>query len=162
MAFEYLKIVNSSFEYLKIVNGQTLPTSKAACQKLSILESETQWEDTLREAVISDSPKKLREFFVILLNFCQPAEPLRLWEKFKEFLCEDIIFLNRRDTGNSQLQYTDGVFNEGLKQLDDLMSKFNEKSIADFGLPAPILNNDLFAVPDPDINALTNFVTSNK
>ncbi|KAI5729856.1 hypothetical protein M8J76_007327 [Diaphorina citri] len=59
----------SEIQSLKVVDGVECPTFHAGCLAMGLLEDDVHWDDTLREAAVSDSPKKLRELFVIMLVF---------------------------------------------------------------------------------------------
>jgi len=75
---------STSFESLKTVNAIVHPTFKAA---LGLLENDNHWKDTLSDAAISKSASKMRDLFVIILVFCQPSEPIILWETFPTDFC---------------------------------------------------------------------------
>ncbi|XP_044588797.1 uncharacterized protein LOC123267978 [Cotesia glomerata] len=57
----------TSFSALKTVDGVIHPTFQAACRTLGLLEDDANWDHTLKEAYISDSPYKIRELFAIIL-----------------------------------------------------------------------------------------------
>ncbi|XP_060878261.1 uncharacterized protein LOC132950734 [Metopolophium dirhodum] len=77
----------TSFECLKTVNGVIKETYQAAFHARGLLENDDHWENTLREASLSQCLIKMRELFVVILLFCQPSEPLKLWDNFKDDLC---------------------------------------------------------------------------
>lgn len=147
----------TSFQDLKTVDGIVKETYQAACRDLGLLENDNQWEITLREASVSDCPLKLRELFVVILLFCFPSEPLKLWDTFKDDLCEDI-----RRAAQQQDQDCD-VHNEGLIQIENKLLELNDKHLADFGLPSPNRQqNIVHAIPyrPHDINELSVFVNT--
>lgn len=59
----------TSFDYLRIINGVAQPTYQAACQALGLLENDDHWDDTLRDATVSESSATLRDLFAIMLIF---------------------------------------------------------------------------------------------
>lgn len=65
------------------------PTFQTVCKALSLLEDDNQWDTALKEDALCDSPFKLRELFTVMI-FCQLADPLSLWEKYKDDFLEDI------------------------------------------------------------------------
>lgn len=95
----------TSFEYLKPVNGVIKETYQAACHARGLLENDDHWENTLREASLSQCPIKLRELFVVILLFCQPSESLKLWDNLKDDLCEDIRHRIRQQNQDLALPY---------------------------------------------------------
>ena len=85
-----------SFTALKTIAGVVQPTFQAACRALGLLEDDAHWDRTREEASISDSPNKIRELFAIMLVFCHVADPLKLWEKYRDSLAEDVRKRARR------------------------------------------------------------------
>lgn len=83
---------STSFESLRTVNGEVKETYQAVCRDGVLLESVEYQENTrnLRDVAVFQSAIKLRESFGILL-FCQPSKPLKLWEIYKQDLCEDTL-----------------------------------------------------------------------
>lgn len=82
----------TSFIDLKTFNGQIYSDFRSTCAAMGLLEDNQRWDLTMAEAVLVDMPKKLRELFAIILTFCTTdvANPLELWEKYKDHLSEDI------------------------------------------------------------------------
>ncbi|GFR06690.1 ATP-dependent DNA helicase [Trichonephila clavata] len=80
----------TSFTALKIVAGVAQPLFQTAFRALGLLEDDTHWNSTLEEASISESPNKIRELFAIILVFCQVGDPIKLWEKHRDSLAEDV------------------------------------------------------------------------
>lgn len=69
----------TSFEYLKTVGNYVCSTFKEACIKRGLLESDLECYSCLSEAALMKSGKQLRNLFVTILVFCEPAEPEKLW-----------------------------------------------------------------------------------
>lgn len=155
----------TSFNDLKTVNGIIKETYQAACRDRGLLETDDQWENTLKEAAISQCPLQLRELFVVILLFCQPSEPLKLWDTFKADFCEDIRHRMRQQNQDLTLQFNDDMYNEGLIDIENKLLKFNEKSLRDFGLPSPIRSRndsiDTLLVRQYNVNDLNDFVNEN-
>lgn len=130
-----------------------------------MLENDNQWENTLREASISQCPLKLRELFVVILLFCYPSEPLKLWENFKDDLCDDIRYRLQERNQYFSLPYNDDIYNEGLLQIENKLLELNEKILSDFGLPSPIRphNNasDVILTRSYDNNELSDSINEN-
>lgn len=104
----------TSFEYLKSVDGEVCQTYREACLKLNLLENDKHWEDTLSEAELTRHPKQIRDLFAIILSCCAPADPRKLWERFKECLSEDILRRIRIAHPEIDIQFSDNIFNEAL------------------------------------------------
>ena len=131
----------TAFETLRTINGVICATYQGACKELGLLEGDEHWENTLSETVISESAAKLRLLFVVILIFCQPSDPIDLWNKFRNDLCEDILNRLRKDNHDTNLQYTDEVYSEEIIMIEDNLQEICEKSLADFGLKPSKRNN---------------------
>ena len=73
-------------------------------------------------------PYQMRRMFVYICVFCNPNDPLKLWDKFKLNLCEDFAYHNVEDAENYALNDIESVL------------RSHSMSLADFNLPfaAPI------------------------
>ncbi|XP_078521590.1 uncharacterized protein LOC144790763 [Lissotriton helveticus] len=125
----------TGFDTLFTVNGQLMPTYQAACKELGLIEDDQHWKHTLGDAALSHSPSKLRELFVTILLFCNPSDPLTLWDQYKEDLCEDILHNRRQETNDESIPMSNDIFNQGLIIIDDSVYVLSEKTLKDFKLP---------------------------
>ena len=123
-----------SFSDLRTVNGQLCETYKDACSKLNLLEDDAERRECLNDAARCQMPFQLRILFVSLLLFCEPADPLNLFEQFAEHMAED--FNDRQ--GNST-QYTEVSRNKLLLTLEKLLS-VHDRQLSDFSLPPAVEN----------------------
>ncbi|GFR24926.1 ATP-dependent DNA helicase [Trichonephila clavata] len=121
-----------SFNALKIVAGVVQPSFQAACRALGLLEDDTNWNSKLEEASISESPHKIRELFAIILVFCQVGDPLKLWEKHRDSLAEDVKKQFEAEQVNIDL-YLDIVYNQCLIPLEDIVISVSGKALLQFG-----------------------------
>ncbi|GFV51715.1 ATP-dependent DNA helicase [Trichonephila clavipes] len=80
----------TSFTALKTIVGVVKPSFQAACRVLGLLEDDADWNSTLKETSISESPNKIRELFAIILVFSPAGDPIKLWEKYRDSLSEDV------------------------------------------------------------------------
>ncbi|XP_074102059.1 ATP-dependent DNA helicase pif1-like [Cotesia typhae] len=123
----------TSFNDLKTVEGVEHPTFQATCRALELLEDDINWDRTLEEASIFDSPYKIRELFAIMLVFCQVGDPIKLWTKYRESLAEDIKRQMERESRDVEL-IVDIVYNQCLILLEDIVTSMSGKL---FFLDAP-------------------------
>jgi PIF1-like helicase/Helitron helicase-like domain at N-terminus len=143
----------TSFNDLKTVNGYIYKNFKEACICLGFLQDDAEWDTCLREASQIKSGQQLRHLFAMILLFCQPAAPERLWDNHKLALCEDILYQDFHFIQNDQ--YNDDsdnvVEHKALNQLNHYL-QLNGKSLKDFpNMPLPLVdipsvinnNNDL-------------------
>ncbi|GFW00167.1 ATP-dependent DNA helicase [Trichonephila clavipes] len=126
----------TSFTALKIVTGVVQPSFQAACKALGVLEDDVHWNSTLKEASISESPNKIRELFAIILVFCQVGDPMKLWEKHRDSLSEDVKKQIEAQQGNIDL-YLDIVYNQCLILLEDIVISMSGKDLLQFGFLSP-------------------------
>ena len=106
-----------------------------------------QWDLTLQEASISDSPHKIRELFAVILVFCQVADPLALWEKHKESLSEDIRRQIEIESHGLEIELCkDTVYNKCLLCLENMIFSMSNQSLQDFGLPPPTQDTNIITV----------------
>jgi len=57
---------------------------KEACQQRGLLQDDAEWAQCMEEATSMASASCLNALFVALLVFNDVANPLALWERFKE------------------------------------------------------------------------------
>ncbi|GFQ85636.1 ATP-dependent DNA helicase [Trichonephila clavata] len=126
----------TSFTALKIVAGVVQPSFQAACRALGLLEDDTHWSSTLEEASISESPNKIRELFAIILVFCQVGDPIKLWEKHRDSLAEDVKKQFEAEKVNIDL-YLDIIYNQCLILLEDIVISMSGKALLQFGFLSP-------------------------
>jgi hypothetical protein len=91
----------TSFEDLACTNRHLQhPTQhasfKEACQQRGLLQDDAEWAQCLEEAANMASASCLKALFVALLVFNDVANPLALWERFKEDMAEDFLYQARQ------------------------------------------------------------------
>ena len=98
------------------------------CQKLGLLEDDSEVHQALAEACSIRFGDQLIAFFGSLLEFCRPGNPLSLWEKFKNELIQHIL----HDTNIS----VDEAKNTVLDKLKDRLNQCGS-DLKNFSLPEP-------------------------
>lgn len=77
----------------------------------------------------------LRILFATILTHCEPANPLHLWLKFKNDLCEDFLYERRQLFSKAILNSSDE--NKALLEIDNYL-KQNSMSLSHFkDMPLP-------------------------
>ena len=112
------------YKDLRTVNGHTVETFKEACVLLHLLDDDSEWDNTLREASAFQMPRQLRSLFATICLHCSPTDPLQLWENHKEALMEDFTHANYNAQVAEQL---------ALHHIESLLQ--TETSCAELGLP---------------------------
>ena len=84
------------FADLKTVNGDLRSSFHEACLKLGLLEDDNQYHLAMEEATVSNSPASIRTLFAVILAWCEPSNPLEIYDNHKEAMVED--FLHQQHT----------------------------------------------------------------
>ena len=99
------------FQDLKTVDGNVTDTFQEACQKLGLLEDDSEIELAMREACSVRFGDQLLLFFGSILEFCRPGDPHGLWTMFKSELLYHYIHtlkLSNKDAENLVLTMLKG------------------------------------------------------
>lgn len=128
-----------SFDDLKTVDEQICGTFFEACKKKGLLCDDAEYEKCLFEAITFQMPEQLRTLFCIILLFCNPTNPLRLWNLFKAHMIEDFMQRMNVETAESMTFF---IIDEKLREQG--------RSCSDFGIPRP--SSDLFSFERKVIN----------
>ncbi|CAF1544942.1 unnamed protein product [Adineta ricciae] len=124
----------TSFEALRTVNDRVCGTFREACLLHRLLEDDKQWDATMSEAAVAQSPARLRNLFALILAVCGPSNPAQLWESYKESLTEDILRNARRRNPGMNLNYTPDMFNEALIILENKVLAMGGKEFKELAL----------------------------
>lgn len=157
----------TSFENLRTVNGQICLTNKAACEELQLLENDAHWDLTLADASLISNAGQIRTLFAILLTTCYPSNPIQLWEKYKDFMSEDLLHSIRTRNENPQLEFSPDIYNAALVMVEDICLYIANESLIRLGMPSPdrpagdLFNRDLQREQAFDVNELNNYVQTN-
>ncbi len=128
----------TSFDYLKNYEGQKCQTFMESCQCRGLLHDDTHWHDTMTEAVTLFTAYQMRNLFAIMLQFCDLANPLELWEKHKLGLSEDLIHRaksHNASAGTNVPMLEDRVYNECLVFIEDHLLQLGGQRLSYYGLP---------------------------
>ncbi|GBP95553.1 hypothetical protein EVAR_67759_1 [Eumeta japonica] len=153
---------NTECYYLRLLLNEI-----RARRALGLFEDDANWDRTLEEACVTDSPYKIRELFAIMLVFCQVGDPLKLWEKYRDNFSEDIRREVERKGEDAKL-VIDIIYNKCLILLEDIIISMSGKTLSQFGLHSPsrkegsiIMNRQYRCELAYDTKYLTKVVTEN-
>ncbi|UYV70960.1 hypothetical protein LAZ67_8001258 [Cordylochernes scorpioides] len=158
----------TSFAALRTINGVLCQTYKEACLHLGLLENDQQWHHCIQEAVLSESPLKIRELFAIILTCCHPTNPQDIWAQFKEPMSADILNLARQQANDGLLQLTYEMSNPALILLEQKVLQMTGFHLTKFGMRSPQRNvthrtsHELLRETLYDLSRLLQFVASNE
>ena len=104
---------------------------------MQLLENDAHWDQTLNDAVISSKAQQIRTLFSIGISTSFPSNPIDLWIKYKDDMCDDILHQMRNRTGNQHLQITEEIYNEALISIEDMCLMMSNKVLSQLGMTAP-------------------------
>ncbi len=110
----------TSFQQLRTVDGELCVSYREACQRLQLLENDAHWDQTLNDAVISSHAHQIRTLFSIIISTCFPSNPIDLWIKYKDYMCDDILYQIQNRMGNPNIQISEEIYNEALISIEDM------------------------------------------
>lgn len=131
----------TSYEHLRTINGIAHNSFKEACAALGLLSDDREWEECIAEAGRVQTGAQLRGLFAIILLFCEPTYPARLWERHQASLTDDILAEARRQARNPGLEMSmEEIESRGLCHLSRILREHG-KSLEDIpGMPLPQLH----------------------
>jgi hypothetical protein len=126
------------YEDLRTFNGVEHPTFKAACQARGLLADDVEWRSCMQEAAVFATASRLRALFATLLAFNEVADPLQLWNDFKETMCDDLLHAAR--AVNPGREFDDGIWGLGLKDIAHHLQSMGGRTLVEFHLPEDLAN----------------------
>ena len=116
-----------SFNDLYSVNGITYNTFRESCLALGLLEDDAEWNDTMHEASTFQMPWQL---FGMILVYCDPSDPLELWNTFKSFMIEDFV---KKGSSTSDAEQC------ALRHIEKVLKQAG-KALITYNLPIVLVN----------------------
>ena len=124
----------TSFNDMKtLLNGKKCETYKEVCRELGLLRDDLEWQQILEDSRGTKLCPQIRELFVIILMFCQPANPRVLFDEFWDTWIDDFELQGRRKNIVLNEKQLRTIL---LLDLEMRLQSF-EKELQDFGLPKP-------------------------
>nr|XP_047122496.1 uncharacterized protein LOC100208098 [Hydra vulgaris] len=142
-----------SFEDLRTVNGTVFNTFREACSQLGLLQDDAEWRNTLTEAAATHLLNQIRQLFSIILTFCEPDDPLNLWNAFKDFMMEDYIHHSMPPIIAEQatLRQIESIINQNVPQNEE---EDVQVLIDEANRVRPLLNDNQRQIADAILSAL--------
>ena len=128
---------HTSFESLRTVDGVLCVTFREACQRLNLLENDAHWDLTLADATVSAPANQIRTLFAIIIATCHPSNPTELWNKYKDWMADDILHTARTTTSNFDLAINEEMRNEALVLIEDMCVLMCGSLLSTLGMPVP-------------------------
>jgi len=104
---------------------------------LQLLEADNHWDLTLADAALTSTPNNIRQLFAIILTTCFPTQSSTLWEKYKNYMTEDILHRIRRTNQCPNLDFTPEMYNEALVLIEDLCILISNLPLSHYGMTSP-------------------------
>jgi len=127
----------TSFVNLRTVEGVVHPTFQAACLARGLLQDDNEWQQCLEEAAVMQTGHQLRQLFATILKENWPLkDPVALWDRFKENICDDIQhkLINKGFPNPSPHQ----IYDYGLYLLEQIL-RGSGKELSNFPpMPQPV------------------------
>ena len=114
-------------------NGRICESYKEVCRELGLLRDDLEWQRVLEESAGTKLCPQIRELFVVILMFCQPANPRGLYDEFWQTWIDDFEQRSRRQSISLDENQLETML---LLDLEVRLQSF-EKELVDFGLPKP-------------------------
>ena len=87
-------------------------TFRTACHALNLLENDQQWDICINDACNTAHPN-------IILTASFPSSPTELWERYRLHMAEDIFHRVCLENANMTMEFTEGIYNETLINIED-------------------------------------------
>jgi len=126
-----------SFADLKTVDGDLCSSFHEACLKLGLLEDDNQYHLAVEEAIVSNSPASIRMLFAVILGWCEPSNPLDIYDNHKEAMVEDFLHQQRTLHRDEHLEVNDDMLNLALNDLQERVVSMGGRQLSEYGLPQP-------------------------
>ena len=99
---------------------------------MGLCGTDDEWVQHLEEICQWKMPAKVRASFAIILQYCHPSQPRKLYDKFKDEMADDILHRERThcNHGNTQPNML-AVYNEVLMDIDENLAQMGS-SLDDF------------------------------
>jgi len=126
-----------SFAALRTVNGDLCSSFCEACLRMGLFEDDNQYHLVMEEAIVSNSPASIRTLFAMILAWCEPSNPMEIYDNHKEAMAEDFLYQQRTLHREEQLEMNDDIFNLALSDLQEKVISMGGRQLSEYGLPQP-------------------------
>ena len=119
-----------SFQDLMTVDGRLCGSYQEVCRELGLLSNDQEWHNVLTDMASTEFCNRIRDMYIMILIFCQPSNPKKLFDDLWENWTDDLK-RNAERMGNT-------VSDNQLKTMVRLDLQVRllsyEKDLHDFGL----------------------------
>ena len=125
------------FAHLKTVEGNLCSSFCEACFRLGLLEDNNQYHFSMQETSVSNSAASLHSLFALILTWCEPSNPVDIYEHHKEAMVDDFLHQHCTRLDNVDLEFNDDIFNLALNDMQDKVLSMGGRELSEYGLPQP-------------------------
>ena len=117
---------------LRTLDGVVCPTYQEVCRRLGLLQDDNEWHEALEQAAVTGTGPQLRELYVTILLFRNPANPRQLFDDHWGEWGDDMRRREGREVSLTETQLMTLV----LLDIDQRLQSW-EKNLATFSLHVP-------------------------
>ncbi len=125
------------FADLLMYRGVRYDSYHAACVARGLAENDQEWFNCFDEAILFAGGRGLRTLFLTGLRFRHIADPLAIWEQYKDEMCYDLLRTLQRGQMDFPLPLLRPELDYGLFLLGRGLAD-QQKGLKDFKLPLPV------------------------
>ena len=81
----------TGFKDMLTIDGTVHDSYQSVCRQLGLLSDDQEWTLVLTEAGGTKMCPEIRSLYVVILMFCQPADPKALFDKFWKEWTDDFV-----------------------------------------------------------------------
>ena len=120
----------TSFEDLKTLDNVVQESYQAVCRELGLLSDDQEWSTVLIEAAGTQMCPQIRALYVVILLYCQPADPRKLFDDFWDDWTDDFKLRGQR----RGLAFTDSQLKTMVCLDVQVRLQSHEQNLPNFGL----------------------------
>ena len=112
--------------------GKLFSTFKEVCLAMGLLEDDSEWIYSMNEIANFGMPVQIRSSFAVILQYCRPTEPLKIFEQFVDVMSEDFIHQEKKERSCDieNIEMAD-IKKKVLRAIDDELRQMGA-SLTDF------------------------------
>ena len=121
----------TSFQDMMTFEGRVCESYQAVCREIGLLSDDQEWALVLTEAAVTKLCSQIRELYVVILRFCFPADPKKLFDDFWADWTDDFKQMGDR----RGLNFTEDQLKTMVRLDIQVRLQSHENDLPDFGLP---------------------------
>ena len=79
----------TSYKDLRTIDGNEYDTYQSVCRQVGLLSDDQEWTLVLTEAAVTQMCPQIRALYIVILMFCQPSDPRKLFDDFWQDWTDD-------------------------------------------------------------------------